>query len=373
MSVSTRRRIFGAPVVDLVIAGMFTVLAVVETASTSTDDVWLRTLLTGATAAPLAWRRSAPAIAALGVSLGLTALSLMTEPPDQASLMFVVIITAFSVAASAAGRDVALGLGAVAIALSLSIAVDRGDTVSNIPPTIALFIVLPAVLGVAFRRRGLAVAQLELRIDSAEESAANAVEDERRRIARELHDVVSHAVTLISVQAEAAQATLDTDTAATRRHLERIGTASRDALGELHALLGLLHEPANKTEAGLGSLPALVEGVRAASVRVTVSESGQARLPADVDHCAYRVVQEGLTNALRHSRDPRITIQIDRESDGAIIQITSTGTRHQSAYGGSGRGLTGLTERVRLLGGDLSTTSDGDIHTLTATFPGAAQ
>lgn len=169
---------------------------------------------------------------------------------------------------------------------------------------------------------------------------------------------MSHAVTLIAVQAEAGQATLDTDPAASRRSLTAIASVSRDALAELHALLGLLaeDEASGATEPamtpGLGALPMLVAGVRATGVDVVLVEEGpRPSLEPDVDLCAYRVVQEGLTNALRHSRRPDVTIRIDSLPREVQIHVDSAGPVHRSSYGGGGRGLDGLRERVLALGG----------------------
>lgn len=355
---------------DLGLAVALAALAAAETAVVSDESVAPRVLLAGATAFALVFRRTTPSISTLLVATGVALESVATESPDQAGVLLAVLISTFSVATYASGREAALGIGVMSMSISVSIAVDPSDSLGNIAPSIALFVLLPAALGAAFRRRGLTVAALELRASAAEEATAAAVEDERRRVARELHDVVSHAVTLIAVQAEAGQAILDTEPEAARRALASISAVSRDAVAELHSLLGLLHAPTeSRHEPGLAQLPSLLAGVRAAGLKVDIRQSGESSLPAPADHCAYRLVQEGLTNALRHAREPRVTIDVTQDAGGTTIVVESIGTRHQSTYGGSGLGLPGLRERLAAVGGTLDASISEDRHRLSARIP----
>ncbi len=163
----------------------------------------------------------------------------------------------FAVGAYDVGRSRLLGVALVTTGVGVAVATDPSDTLANLLPTLVLFVGLPVVLGFAFSRthRDIAVLQLETAVLADE--AASAAAAERRRIARELHDVVAHAVTLIAVQAEAGSAVLDTDKEAARRALDAIGTASRDALVELHRMLDLLGDgDAAVTDGGLARLPA---------------------------------------------------------------------------------------------------------------------
>ena len=259
-------------------------------------------------------------------------------------------------------REAVLGVALVALGVSVAIATDPSDSITNIPPTLLLFVGFPSGLGLVLRRRQQDVAALTLETQALAREADLAVESERRRIARELHDVVSHAVTLIAVQAEAGQAVIGTDPEAARRSLDAIGRVSREALDELHRLLAVLHEddaPPDR-EPGLALLPSLVQGARAAGLAVTVSETGSASLDGPVDSCAYRVVQEALTNALRHTSDADVDVVVDRTDDRARITVTSHGRRHASAYGGTGRGLAGLRERVTALGGTFHAATAGE-------------
>jgi signal transduction histidine kinase len=243
--------------------------------------------------------------------------------------------------------------------------------VSNIPLSVVLFIAVPFLLGFVVRHRRLDKAAHTLATEALQREASAAVEAERRRIARELHDVVSHAVTLIAVQAEAGQSVLDTDPEATRRSLAAIGQVSREALAELGRLLAVLSEDETPAaDAGLSQLGSLVEGARAAGLDVSLSEAGSpVPLGPDVDRCAYRVVQEGLTNALRHSSDARVRIVLEHEPDEVVVRVSSIGTPHASSYGGAGRGLSGLRERVAMLGGSFDAGQQDGAFEVRAVLP----
>ena len=359
--------------VDLALACALGLLAGLETAAVD-GAINLRAVLAAATALSLLGRRRTPAISALLVASGLAVESLATESPDQTGVLFAVLISTFSVAAYTSVREAVLGLSIMAMALAVSITVDPSDSTTNILPTVGLFVVVPAVLGFAFRRRGEDLAAMGLRAAAAERESELAVESERRRLARELHDMVSHAVTLIAIQAEGGRAVLDDDPAAARRAFEAISTSSQDVVAELQTLLGLLDEPSGKNQpTGLGELPTLVAGVRAAGLSITVDETGEPlALASDRDSCAYRVVQEGLTNALRHNRHPRVKLTVDHQPGSVRVTVATRGTPHQSAYGGTGRGLAGLRERIAVLGGDIEVDTTTDSHCLVATIPRGA-
>jgi len=338
---------------DLVMALALAAGAAAETWGYGGDRLGVRVALATATALALLGRRRWPSVSAALIGLLMATQSIATESPDEIAVLLTLLVSAFSVAAEASRREAVLGLGLLGMSIAISIALDPSDSVSNIPPTLLLFLGLPASLGFAFRRRGRALADLAIDNAALQLETRQAVDDERRRIAAELHDVVSHAVTLIAVQAEAGQALLGENPEAARRSLVAIGDTSRDALSELHSLVALLREPdVSDAGRGLASLDALVEGVRAAGLLVQLDRTGEVDgLPPAVDQAAYRVVQEALTNALRHSRRPEVDVSIVTGSDDVRLQVTSRGAPHRSAYGGTGSGLSGLRERVAALGG----------------------
>ena len=355
----------------------FVAFAVTETlAVTDGPARTFRAALVAATMVGIAFRRKRPLTGAAVVSFGLATGALLREPVDVVALIAAVVLAAFSVAAHAPQRDMRVGAALLAMGVTVAVATDPSDSPWNVVPTLLLFVVVPLVLGITVHRRQQEVAVLQLETEALTREADAAVDVERRRIARELHDVVSHAVTLIAVQAEAGQAVIDHDPEAARRSLTAIGAVSREALAELDRLLALRRdeESGDQPESGMARLPALVEGARAAGLTVAVDEEGVRRpLPPAADHCAYRVVQEGLTNALRHASGAKVSVLIRYDDAGIRLQIDSTGKRHSSAYGGTGRGLVGLRERVLGLGGTLEAdpTPAGDFG-LRASLPAVA-
>jgi signal transduction histidine kinase len=198
--------------------------------------------------------------------------------------------------------------------------------------------------------------------ETREEEALRRVAEERLRIARDLHDSVAHSMASISVQAGVGAHVLDDRPEDARAALLANKHASGNALAELRATLGMLRssdaaprEPA----AGLDRLPALVESSRAAGLAVDVVVEGDGRpLPPAVDTAAFRIVQESLTNVIRHAGAARAVVAVRHSDDGVEIEVTDDGrgaVNGNGADGGSpGHGLAGMRERVALLGGELS-------------------
>jgi signal transduction histidine kinase len=197
----------------------------------------------------------------------------------------------------------------------------------------------------------------------AEEAAAQAEQarrrasDERLRIAQELHDVLAHNISLINVQAGVALHLLDERPEQARPALRAIRDASKDALGELRSVLDILRvgEAPRAPTAGLADLDALVERTRGTGLAVEVSGAdGLDGLPAGVDLAAFRIVQEALTNVVRHSGATRATVRLSRSPGGLVVEVDDNG--HGPTGPGvdnGGRGLAGMRERARALGGSL--------------------
>ncbi|HWJ81545.1 MAG TPA: histidine kinase [Nocardioides sp.] len=331
------------------------VIAVVETATVSDEDVVLRTALAGATAFGVVLRRQQPGLTAAWVATGMAVESAATESPDQIGVLLAFIVAAFHAGAARDRREAVLGLVMLGLAVTVSIALDPSDSVSNVPPTLLLFVVVPAALGLGFARRERALDRLGATNARLRTEAAAALEAERQRLSHELHDVVSHAVTLIAVTAEAGGTLVRTDPGAAEQSFAAIAETSRDALSELQALLSLLTPDADPGAGrGLASLDALVEGVRAAGAAVEVVRRGdEPALAPEADLAAYRTVQEAMTNALRNSRSPRLHVEVEGVAGVVRLTVTSRGEPHRSTYGGTGRGLAGLRDRLESLGGRL--------------------
>ena len=197
-------------------------------------------------------------------------------------------------------------------------------------------------------------AQLEL---EREENARTAVAEERSRIARELHDVVAHSVSVMVVQAQAAQRLLEGEQREARQALSSIESTGRQALTEMRRLLGILRrtdaELALAPQPSLRHLDALIGQVRESGLPVELSVEGEARpLPPGVDLSAYRIVQEALTNTLKHAGPARARVEIHYGDDKVELEICDDGPG-TGRGGGAGQGLIGMRERVALYGGVL--------------------
>jgi signal transduction histidine kinase len=201
-----------------------------------------------------------------------------------------------------------------------------------------------------------------LRVDQCRElDARRAASEERMRIARELHDVVGFSFATISVQAGVAVHLLEEQPERAAEALKAIKTASREALGELRTILGMLRQiddvESQSTAPGLGRLDALADSTTAAGVPTQVRVEGKPRpLPAAVDLAAFRIVQESLANVLRHAGPASAVVTISYERAQLTIQVEDDGrgaaSGDRSRSEGSGHGLVGMGERTRELGGE---------------------
>ncbi|MFF8837967.1 sensor histidine kinase [Streptomyces sp. NPDC015130] len=194
----------------------------------------------------------------------------------------------------------------------------------------------------------------------AERAAAERrrADEERLRIARELHDVLAHSISVINVQAGVGLALLDADPEQARTALTTIKAASKEALGEVRQVLATLRAPgdAPRTPApGLGRLPELVEQAAAAGLTVTVTSSGPpaAALPPGADLAAFRIVQEALTNVVRHSGSRTARVEIAHGPARLDLRVDDDGPATGTEAGGSGNGLAGMRERAAALGGTI--------------------
>jgi signal transduction histidine kinase len=218
------------------------------------------------------------------------------------------------------------------------------------------------LLGAYLRTRRLYVVELQERAERAErqreEQAAAAVASERARIARELHDIVAHNVSVMVVQAEAADEMLDRDEIGrVRAPVQRIQETGRSALTDMRRLLGLLRDADTQAalapQPGIANLELLLAKMRDAGLQVDLRVDGTPTpLSPGVDLSAYRIVQEALTNALKHAGAVRVRVGV-RYAGGALeLEVSDDGTGGGQANGG-GHGLVGMRERVALFGGEL--------------------
>ncbi len=274
---------------------------------------------------------------------------------------------------------------AVVVAAGLSAAAGSlmQETVSGVAryastvPTGAVGFAVVGLVGIALRGRSEARTQLVAQEEiTAEERARRTVLEERSRIARELHDVVAHHMSVISIQAQVAPHLVEDPPDALRENLAGIRDNALEALTELRRVLGVLREeepagPADRWEPAdadpgtaaapqrpqptLDRLDALVAGTRSAGLTVTSLVTGERRaLPPGVELSAYRIVQEALSNALRHAPGSAVEVGVDHVPDGLRVRVTNTApTAPAPVSPGAGHGLLGMRERVAMLGGTL--------------------
>jgi signal transduction histidine kinase len=338
---------------------------------------------------PLLWRRRAPLPMAVSVLLvALVQTIWLTQPPDIGPATAVAATAMFSLGHHAEPRQAWIGMwvcGALATAISLIYAP------SDVVFPVIFFFVLPWLAGRTLRNRLLLARELAekaARLEAdREERAARAVADERARIARELHDVVAHSLTVMVIQAGAARRLVDRDPERVVEVAATIKQMGREALDEMRRLVGVLGdepggEPALAPQPTMADLDSLVERARAAGLDVELTIRGErVELPPGIDLAAYRVVQEALTNSVKHARARHATVAVEYggdqlelcvADDGRGTPVSDSGSGEPSAevLPGGGHGLVGMRERVTLYGGELTAgPRDGGGFEVRARFP----
>jgi signal transduction histidine kinase len=228
----------------------------------------------------------------------------------------------------------------------------------------AMVLGLAYACGVGVRNRHERLAALRRRAEDVQrehlQRLALATAAERARIAREMHDVLAHSLTVIVAQAQAAMAVRQRHPELSAGAMQEVVTVGRASLTELRQLLGVLRSDADEGTAhapppGLGGLPALVDRVRAAGIPVRLDMRGTPQvLPAMQDISAYRIVQEALTNTMKHGGDgTEAVVRVRFRADGVEVEVTDDGAGPGDSRDTGGNGLRGLAERVHLLGGRL--------------------
>ena len=309
------------------------------------------------TTAPLAFRRRYPATAFAVIFAAVLA----SHNHDTTVTFAAVIFAAYSAVLYSRFRWAALlavGTGAVIATAAFP------DTTPQVPARFTAMLILVPTAAVAvgmrgWRQRAGDSAERLLRVEAEHEAQTRrAVEAERTRIAGELHDVVTHNVSVMVVQAGAARSVLASSPDEAREALLAVEASGRTAMSELRHLLGLLAPPGGDEavlvpQPGAGQVPSLVERVRAAGLSVELSVTGAHDLPPGVDLAAYRVVQEALTNVIKHAGTSRAAVVLEYRPEDLLITVTDDGRPVTGSGGPGGRGLIGLRERIALYGGEL--------------------
>jgi signal transduction histidine kinase len=325
-----------------------------------------------ATTLPLVWRRRHPLTVGLVTGLATGAYGFARYPDLAMPIAIGGVVGLYSVAAWG-GRRAAVVSGWVAVVvLVVVMTLPRTDADVVDAAFVSLALAGAWVLGDRARVQRALTAELGERAARLERERAaearRAVAEERTRIARELHDVVAHHVSMMVVQAEAGPVAVERDPARAAGAFEAIAATGRQALVEMRRLLGVLRgdgEPAPSLapQPGLAQVPSLVEQVGRAGLEVEVVVEGeQAPLPPGIDLSAYRIVQEALTNAVKHGGPGRAVVLVrygDRHLELRVWDKGRPEKRNGSPSQGRsraapGRGLLGMQERVGLFGGELS-------------------
>jgi signal transduction histidine kinase len=306
----------------------------------------------------LLWRRSRPG-AVVAVVTGVVLVSIALDVWVIPLPLGVALYSLMAFRSDRAARSVgAVSIVAVAIAVLSSGGLEFGAAAARV-----VFLIAAALLGDSIGSRRAYIAEIEekaARLEREQEiDARRAAAEEQARIARELHDVVAHALSVIVVQAGAADDAFDRDPGAARESIRAVDDSARAALADLRRVLGILQqdEPEYEPQAGLERLDSLVESVRATGLNVSLEIEGARRpLPPSVAMSAYRIVQEALTNSLKHAKAEHVRIRI-RYGKALEVDVSDDG---RTAINGTvpGRGLIGMRERVTLLGGTLVTGPD---------------
>ncbi|WP_344690846.1 sensor histidine kinase [Blastococcus jejuensis] len=310
---------------------------------------------------PMVWRRRRPLPALTAVAAVYVTWTLLTPPRGSLAPYLVVLVAVYSAAAHGSARSSWAGLGLGVAAEVLFVARTTNDLADYA-------FILAFLVGAWLAGRGMRVRQqradahfaraVRAEVDR-EEKARAAVAEERGRIARELHDIISHSVSVMVVQAGAAEQVLDRDPDQVRESLQAIQRTGRDARLELRRLLGVLRtgdgeRPEYGPQPGLAQLAQLADQLRSSGVDLAVDVEGPPRpLPAGVDLTAYRIAQEAVTNALKHAAGARVTVRIRYGRDDLDVEVLDDGGPGPGGDGGGGFGLGGMRERAALYGGEL--------------------
>lgn len=327
-------------------------------------------LLVPLAAAPLALRRRFP-LAVLWTVMAVTPL-IMRDSQDIAFYAGVVCLVAvYSAAAHCVHR--VLTLVSLPVAAAVLVVLFTNAKLPHFPNGVVAVLVLIPVFAAAYEIRMWRhrVEEGRARLSALEreqlEALDRAVELERARIARELHDVVTHNVSVMVIQAGAARKIMDVDPDQAREALLAVESGGRAAMSELRQVMGLLTTDAEgpggdaaaalTPQPGLNRLETLVAGVRQSGMAVELTVTGQPRpVPPGVELAAYRVVQEALTNTVKHASGASAEVVVAYAADRLRVEVADTGGRPSaSASTGNGRGLIGLRERLAVYGGTLQT------------------
>jgi signal transduction histidine kinase len=329
---------------------------------------WLLVVVPLLIGAPLVVRRRYPLLMWTFMWAGMSTQALVTgNAPTALGLTLVLVAGSYSLAAYSTMRRAVFGL--VVMAIGVTIYLLAGHAGTNVqdafggyeiierasPNTVFVFEILALWLTGVFVRTRRHSALLAARNAALDRQAEQAVFAERARIARDMHDIIAHHLSVVVLQAAGCRAQGTPSLAA----LEKIESSGRQALIETRRLLGVWRGPGEIAtlvpQPGIGELAALATSVRSAGLPVSLAIDGDhAKLPPAVDVCVYRIVQEALTNVLKHAGPARAAVTVNCADDAVMIEVADDGRENPVAGAHAGRhGLVGMRERVAVFGGEL--------------------
>ena len=355
------------PRADVAIALVLAAYAVVEALVVDAPVAWL--VAAAAASLALAWRRRfpVPVIALVLVVIVLPGL-LGAELVETVLPLPLIIVAAFTAGREApTGRRAAAGAVAIVVVLATGLGVTAATAQNSSGEDLVARVVLgggAAGVGHLMRVREAENRRLEaLTAQLAAERdlrARAAVVEERARLARELHDIVAHSVSLIAVQAGAAENLMGRDDARARQSLQAVQDTARGALGEMRRMLTILRtddeSPDLAPQPGLSTVPELVEQARSGGLPIELREEGERpHMPAGVDLAAFRVVQEALTNVRKHAGAAPTDVLVRYDPVEVIVEVANDDDDRESPrkVAAPGHGIAGMRERARLYGGTL--------------------
>lgn len=372
VEVPERLRSWGDPVLAVVLgAGM-----VAEVAGSPRADLPAAAVLAAGSGLVLAGRRRLPLLDALLVVVGLQAVIALAPGFQTASVFLpaVFLLSLYSLGRHARGVEAWLAVPLV-VATVVLLVLDDGGPAATETVFYSMFDGLPWAAGLAVRLRVDRVTDLRARAAAIEEETRRAVADERVRIARELHDVVSHAIAVTVLQARGSRRLVGRDDDAVRRALVAVEGTHTAALGDMRRLLDLLRRTGEEDGGPeppptMSRVGELIEQVRAAGVRVEQVVVGDPLpMTPGVELCAYRIVQEALTNVVKHGgAGARAVVTLRYRPDRLLVEVDSTVRGTPTPLSG-GHGLIGVRERVAVLGGTVEAGPSADGWRVHAAVP----
>ncbi|WP_414936177.1 sensor histidine kinase [Amycolatopsis sp. cmx-11-51] len=280
--------------------------------------------------------------------------------PLQVHVLPYLPVLAMTLARTKPGQGRGISIVAVVLATAVGVVqLPRAGTKSLVWSLIVVTVTIVAGYGMQQRRRALEQADAAERT-TVEERSKRAALQERALVARELHDIIGHHLSLIALRTDSARYRVPDVSEAAAEEFRALGVAAREALDEARRLVGVLRdadaEPEHEPQPGLAEVPSLIDGCRASGIEIRAEISGGDGVPAMIALAAYRILQEALSNAARHNPGSTVDVEVRREPDGLTILVENGPPTRPAAPGaGDGTGLAGIAERVTLIGGSYET------------------